>query len=134
MVAWCFPAASQTKPALAPSSADSAVKAIVTLSDGKILTAVETKITTDGSTVTEAVVGSQTITLGGAGATVSGEALSLATNGLAVGGTTTVAFSGSMTTSTTAATAVVATSSAAANKQEVFIGMAGMAGLAALLY
>lgn len=128
------PAPRLTAPALAAvASPSSAGQAVITLSDGQVLTAVETVITTGGSTITEAVVGSMTLTLGGAGATVRSEALSLATNGLAVGASTTVAFSGS-TASATTDQAMAATSSAAAVRQEVVaVGMAGVAGLAALL-
>lgn len=68
--------------------------AIVTLGSGTVVTAVKTTVGGGSSAVTEAVVaGSKTLTLGGAGATVSGAAVSLVSNGLDVAGSTTVAFS-----------------------------------------
>lgn len=150
------PAASQTKPANqnTTSSSDGSVAtttatrsaALITVASGVVLTAVETVLTSGGSTLTEALVGSMTLTLGGAEATISSAAVSLAQNGLDVGGSTTVAFSDMVQTVTTTATAAAssggsasatnasaaATSSAAANRQEkALAGLAGVAGFAA---
>ncbi|KAK4540130.1 hypothetical protein LTR36_009795 [Oleoguttula mirabilis] len=148
-----LPAASQTAPAHATSTGETrenpttlvAAAAMITLSSGGVLTAVETTVTSGGSTITEAIVGgSATLTLGGAEATISSEVLSLAKSGIVeVSGSTTVAFNSmtlttSVTDSSAAASATsasaAATSSGAAGRQEMAIaGVAGVAGLAALL-
>ncbi|KAH9826506.1 hypothetical protein Tdes44962_MAKER00469 [Teratosphaeria destructans] len=116
-----------------------AAEAIITLSNGDALTAVETTVTTGKSKITEAIVGSVTLTLGGAAATVSNEVLSFASSGLVEGSTSTVAFTtAAMTTFVTASAASAAsssTSSAAApgGSEMAFAGLAGLAGLAAFL-
>ncbi|KAF2768368.1 hypothetical protein EJ03DRAFT_337008 [Teratosphaeria nubilosa] len=116
-----------------------AAEAIVTLSNGDALTAVETTVTTGKSKITEAIVGSVTLTLGGAAATVSNEILSLASSGVVEGSTSTVAFTtAAMTTFVTGSAASAAsssTSSAAApgSSEMAFAGLAGIAGLAAFL-
>ncbi|KAF2858026.1 hypothetical protein K470DRAFT_260242 [Piedraia hortae CBS 480.64] len=67
--------------------------AVVTITSGVVMTAIETTATTGGSTITEAVLGSNTLVLGGPAATISGEAVSLASGGVVVGKET-AAFSG----------------------------------------
>jgi len=131
----------------------SASAAVITLSPGNVITAVETTLTSDGKTLTEAILGgSQTLQLGGPAATISSETVSLLSNGVEVGGTTTVAFSniaqtamatttttsaaGNAVSSSTGSSAASATASAAAaaGKLEVAVaGLAGAAGLAAML-
>nr|OQO22598.1 hypothetical protein B0A51_11152 [Rachicladosporium sp. CCFEE 5018]OQO23624.1 hypothetical protein B0A51_10010 [Rachicladosporium sp. CCFEE 5018] len=76
----------------ADGSPSSIAGAIVTLSGGAVVTALETVVTSGGSSITEAIVGSTTVTVGET-ATVSGGNVGLATSGVIVGGTTTVAFS-----------------------------------------
>lgn len=126
-----------------------AAEALITLSAGGVLTAVETTVTSGGSTMTEAIVGgsatSATLTLGGAAATISSEVLSLAKSGVVEGssGSSTVAFSSTAMTMTTSVAATsssatsasaAATSSGAASRQEMAIaGVAGVAGLAVFL-
>jgi len=126
--------------------------ALFTLSNGDVLTAMEMTVTSGGSTMTEAVVGgSKTLTLGGAEATVSNEAVSLAKDGVEVGGSTTVAFSTMVQTVTTSVSDSTATgsssgsasatsgsaasaSSGAASRHEMAIaGMVGVAGVAVFL-
>ena len=145
------PAASVTGPAHATTSASSpgatqtVNEALITLGSGDVVTAVETTATVSGSAITEAILGSLTITLGGAEATVSSEAVSLLSNGVEVGGTTTVAFNGAAQTLATSASQggtasatspnAAATSSGAANRHGVVLaGVAGVAGVAAMLF
>ncbi|KAK1063394.1 hypothetical protein LTR74_009551 [Friedmanniomyces endolithicus] len=124
-------------------------EALVTLLPGVVMTAAETTATISGSVFTEAVLGSVALTLGGAEATVSGKAVSLASSGVEVGGSTKVAFSSAVQTFATTTSSVVqaglasgtsaapaATSSAgAARGREVAIaGVAGVAGLAVMLF
>ncbi|KAK3626170.1 hypothetical protein LTR56_019958 [Elasticomyces elasticus] len=144
------PAASVTGPAhgTASSSASPATQssneALVTLGSGAILTAIETTATISGSTFTEAIIGgSMTITLGGAMATVSSQAVSMLSNGIEVGGTTTVPFARAMQTSASSAQSnsgsttnpsAAATSSASASRHEfAMAGLAGAAGVAVML-
>ncbi|KAK0937987.1 hypothetical protein LTR29_010435 [Friedmanniomyces endolithicus] len=124
-------------------------EALVTLSPGVVLTALELTTTFSGTVATEAVLGSVTLTLGGAEATVSGKAVSLASSGVELGGSTTVAFSSAVLTfATTTSSAAVqaglasatgvapaATSKAgAARGREVAVaGAVGVAGLAVML-
>ncbi|TKA74351.1 hypothetical protein B0A55_05515 [Friedmanniomyces simplex] len=125
---------------LATRTAD---EALVTLGAGVVMTAMETTATLSGSTFTEAVLGSLTLTLGGAEATVSSKAVSLMSNGIEVGGTTTVPFSSAVQTlatsaqsgsaSTTSASAAAATtSSGAASRRERAVAVAGAVGAAGL--
>lgn len=88
----------------ADGSPSSIAGAAVTLSGGNVVTALETVVPTGGSTITEAIVGSATLVLGSAAATVSDRSLSLGASGLVVDGTTTVAFSNVASTSGVAAT------------------------------
>ena len=115
--------------------------ALVTLGPGLVVTAIETVITSGGKTMTEAIVGNRTIELGSA-ATISSKTVSLGSSGI-VAGTTTVPFSNVIQTQTvtasggdsgsaTSASAASATSSAAASKDQVVLGLTGLAGLAAL--
>lgn len=108
--------------------------AVITVASGVVLTAIETEITTHGSTITEAVIGDMTITLNGAARTVSSAAVSLATNGVDVGGSTTVEFSSTTATNggaTSTRAELAATSSGSANSNKLFAGAAaGFAGLA----
>jgi len=143
------PAASLTGPAHATASSSgplvtqTANEALITLGSGAVVNAVEITATISGSAVTEAVMGSVTLTLGGAEATVSGQAVSMLSTGVEIGGTTTVAFSSVQTLatlasqdSTASATSAdaAATSSGAASKHEMVIaGVVGIAGLAAIL-
>ncbi|KAK4901013.1 hypothetical protein LTR27_002197 [Elasticomyces elasticus] len=143
------PAASVTGPAhgTASSSASMATQsgneALVTLGSGPVLTAIETTATISGSTFTEAIIGSMTITLGGAAATVSSQAVSMLSNGIEVGGTTTVPFASAMQTSassaqsnsgSTTSPSAAATSSASASRHEfAMAGLAGVAGVAVML-
>ncbi|KAK5134170.1 hypothetical protein LTR08_006830 [Meristemomyces frigidus] len=136
---------SSSKLATTTKKADAA---LITLSSGAVLTAVEMTVTSGGSTMTEAVVGgSRTLTLGGAEATVSNEAVSLAQDGVEVGSSTTVPFSTMVQTMTTSAATGSASSSAslteasaasassgAASRHEMAIaGMVGVAGIAVFL-
>ncbi|KAK5123706.1 hypothetical protein LTR85_002342 [Meristemomyces frigidus] len=141
-------AASQTGPAHGTSTGSqkattmTAAEAMITLSSGDVMTAVETTVTSGGSKITEAVVGgSATLTLGGAEATISGEVLSMAKSGVVeVSESSTVAFSSMTMTTSVADTAsatsasAAATSSGAASRQEMAIaGLAGVAGFAAFM-
>lgn len=138
-------ATSETGPANdSNATTTTASAAVITIAPGDVVTAVETTMTSGGKTFTEAIIGgSKTITLGGAEATVSSEAISLLSNGLEVGGTTTVAFSNIVETMTTSASdsaasatsaSVSATSSGAASRHEMALaGVAGVAGLVAVL-
>ncbi|CAK4032406.1 Hypothetical predicted protein [Lecanosticta acicola] len=146
------PAASQTAPAHASSTAGSASSssssssssspssttmtgemAVITLGPGATVTAIET--IKKGKTL--AIIGDKTLTLGGSAATISSEAVSLATSGLDVGGSTTVAFSS--TTATVAATvaeaaaATVSADSSASKRYMAGAAAAGFAGLAFVL-
>ncbi|KAK0952697.1 hypothetical protein LTR91_024253 [Friedmanniomyces endolithicus] len=121
---------------------------LVTLLPGVVMTAVETTATISGSAVTEAVLGSVTLTLGGAEATVSGKAVSLASSGVEVGGSTTVAFSSAVQTFATttssgqagsasetgAAPAATSSAGAARGREVAMVGIAGVAGLAVMLF
>ncbi|KAK5685434.1 hypothetical protein LTS10_003512 [Elasticomyces elasticus] len=142
------PAASVTGPAhgTASSSASMATQsgneALVTLGSGAILTAVEITAIISGSTFTEAIIGSMTITLGGAAATVSSQAVSMLSNGIEVGGTTTVPFASMQTSASssqsnsgsTTSPIAAATSSASASRRELAMaGFAGVAGVAVML-
>ncbi|KAK4961927.1 hypothetical protein LTR10_002420 [Elasticomyces elasticus] len=142
------PAASVTGPAhgTASSSGSTATQggneALVTLGSGAILTAIETTATISGSTFTEAIIGSMTITLGGAAATVSSQAVSMLSNGIEVGGTTTVPFASMQTSASSSqgnsgsATnpSAAATSSASASRHGIVMaGLVGVAGVAAML-
>lgn len=136
----------QTTPVHASDSGNSLVhatvtaeQATITLSNGHVVTAIEITVTSDGKTATEAIIGSsQTLTLGGA-ATISGETLSLVSNGVGIGSSTTVLFSPEVTTKVTLApsssgASTAAKSSGGAVKHELGIaGLAGFAGLAALV-
>ncbi|KAK4502846.1 hypothetical protein PRZ48_006272 [Zasmidium cellare] len=138
------PATSQTAPAHA-SSTSSVAKAstitgemaVITVSPGVVLTAIETEKTVHGSTITEAIIGDMTITLNGAARTLNSAGFSLATNGVEVGGSTTVEFSSTTATmggptATEAQLAASSSGSAASNK--FFAGAAaGFAGLAFVL-
>ncbi|KAK3657730.1 hypothetical protein LTR56_002108 [Elasticomyces elasticus] len=142
------PAASVTGPAhgTASSSASMATQsgneALVTLGSGPVLTAIETTATISGSTFTEAILGSMTITLGGAAATVSSQAVSMLSNGIEVGGTTTVPFASMQTSASSSQSksgsatnpSAAATSSASASRHAIVMaGLAGVAGVAAML-
>lgn len=141
-------AASATGPVSGTASSTSgaaktmtAGEALITVGSGLVLTAIETTLTTSGSKITEAIIGSETLTLGGAAATVSSEVLSLASTGIVEGSSTTVAFNtatitqaGSSDVASTASASVSATSSGAASRQEMAAaGMAGIAGFAVFL-
>lgn len=118
-------------------------EALVTLGSGSVVTAYPTTLTTSGRTITEAIVGSDTLTLGSAAATISSATVSLATSGVAVDGTTTVAFaqasqtpSGSAGSVSGSASAASGTSSGAAaqqTNQAAFAAVAGLAGAVAML-
>lgn len=138
------PATSQTAPAHATSTSSIAKAstltgqmAVITVSPGVVLTAIETEKTVHGSTITEAVIGDMTITLDGAARTINSAGFSLATNGVEVGGSTTVEFSSTTATiggptATEAQLAASSSGSAASNK--FFAGAAaGFAGLAFVL-
>lgn len=116
----------------------------ITLGPSVVLTAMETMVTTGGSTLEEVILGSRTLTMGGAQATISSEAVSAITNGVVVDGSSTVVFSSMVATETPSGTAsgsdgasatgasASATSSGAASRQEVGMAVAGVVGLAAL--
>ncbi|KAK0247949.1 hypothetical protein B0A54_15392 [Friedmanniomyces endolithicus] len=125
-------------------------EALVTLSPGVVLTALELTTTFSGTVATEAVLGSVTLTLGGAAATVSGKAVSLASSGVEVGGSTTVAFSSAVLTfatttsssaavqaglasATGAASAATSKAGAARGREVTVAGAVGVAGLAVML-
>lgn len=138
------PATSQTAPAHATSTSSSekastltGQMAVITVASGVVLTAIETEITQGGSTITEAVVGDMTLTLNGAARTVSSAGVSLATNGVEVGGSTTVKFSSTTATmgGATATDAQLATASSGSANKKFFAGAAaaGFAGLAFVL-
>ncbi|KAK0817439.1 hypothetical protein LTR02_013250 [Friedmanniomyces endolithicus] len=132
------------------TATQTAEEVLVTLSPGVVMTAVETTTTFSGTVATEAILGSATLTLGGAAATVSGKAVSLASNGIEVGGTTTVAFSSAVRTfatttsssvvqagvasGTSAAPAATSSAGAARGREVVVAGVAGVAGLAVVLF
>ncbi|KAK5156978.1 hypothetical protein LTS14_004495 [Recurvomyces mirabilis] len=102
--------ASQTGPAHATATTAGSMttltagEAVVTLGND-VISAIETTVTSGGKTYTEAILGAATLTLGGSSTTISGEAVSLASSGLKVGKTTTVAFSSALVTMTASSTA-----------------------------
>jgi len=141
------PAVNQTGPAHASGTSSaqgqqttaSASEALITLGAGVVMTAMETVVTSDGSTLTEAVLGSRTIVLGGAAATLSSQTFSLASNGVEIGSSTTVPFSAQSATVTSGGSATftnaraAATSSSKGASSRQGIAMAGVVGGAAAL-
>jgi hypothetical protein len=108
-----------------------------------VVTASETTVVTNGQTITEAIIGSATLTMSGA-ATISGKTLSLLSNGIEVAKTTTVIFSSEVQTptgssnsdnpsATTGPSAAATSSGAAQNLRVRFAGVAmgGLTGAAA---
>lgn len=77
---------------VAAHPADDVPVAVVTLASDVVITAWQTVISADQSTLTEAVVGTRTFTLGSAIETLSSATISLASDGLVVGGSSTVPF------------------------------------------
>ncbi|KAK4624022.1 hypothetical protein CLAFUW4_05589 [Fulvia fulva] len=129
-------AVSQTAPAHAsstsgPTATLTGMMAVITMSGGSVVTAIEIEQEVHGSTITQAIIGDATITLNGAAHTIGSAQLSLATDGVAVGDSTTVMFSSTTATmggaTATDSAASASTSDGAASKNF----MAGAAGAAA---
>lgn len=137
------PATSQTAPAHATATSSSTKAsimtgqmAVITAASGVVMTAIETEEVQGGSTITEAVVGDMTITLGGAARTISDAPMSLVTNGVEVGGSTTVKFSSTTATmgGPTATDAELAATSSGSASQNKFLAGAAAAGFAGLAF
>ncbi|EME45092.1 hypothetical protein DOTSEDRAFT_43502 [Dothistroma septosporum NZE10] len=128
-------AESQTAPAHAsstsgPTATITGMMAVITMSGGSVVTAIETEKEENGSTITEAIIGDATITLNGAARTIGSAHLSLVTKGVAVDDSTTVRFSSTTATmggSTATDSAASASTSHGAASRMLMAGAAGVA-------